>query len=584
MKGVFTTAGRTSLVLLLSLSLGLLLAPASAFATNGQKSESLEDAESRTQRLQDEVDTLAWEALDSAIDESTASIADGELDSAIDAVHSGMEEAPMPSAAMALSAGSASSAAVQADYVLSEGVMHTVSWSGGINSADLRFDLDSPGFVYISVMASGIDSCLMGIKNSSGEMLHAWAPESGTLYGGFTLQAGTYYVNFLADGYSSFSSVGVRFDYDSLDIDGIVYEIEGSVPEEGQPVSEVATAVPVGAFFAGTFYTQPALVDVDYYSFTVETPGEYEIALIANYDMLFGLTDDYGNVLESARASASGSEASTTRLDVGTLSPGTYNVVVTSESADALGSSYTGVVIRNEGSDQPGGADQPDNPGDVDQPGDPDDPGGVDPDQPGGFTNPFTDVFEGSTDHYAHIMWLAESGVTTGFENLDGTFRFEPYSTVKRCDMAAFLYRLAGSPSYEPTAADRARFSDVDGSTPHCDEVLWLASTGISKGWDNGDGTASFRPYEDIARVDMTAFLHRLAGWMGAPDPAGAAKSFSDVPSSMPHASDVAWLSSAGITTGFPDGSFKPYDSIKRCDMAAMLHRLDGLVEGYEVA
>ena len=150
--------------------------------------------------------------------------------------------------------------------------------------------------------------------------------------------------------------------------------------------------------------------------------------------------------------------------------------------------------------------------------------------------------------------------------------------------MAAFLYRLAGSPAYEPAAADKARFSDVDGSTPHYEEVLWLASTGISKGWDNGDSTASFRPYEDIARVDMAAFLHRLADWMGAPDPAGAAKSFRDVPSSMPHASDVAWLSSAHITTGFPDGSFKPYDSIKRCDMAAMLHRLDGLAEGYEVA
>ena len=51
----------------------------------------------------------------------------------------------------------------------------------------------------------------------------------------------------------------------------------------------------------------------------------------------------------------------------------------------------------------------------------------------------------------------------------------------------------------------------------------------------------------------------------------------------MPHASDVAWLSSARITTGFPDGSFKPYGSIVRCDMAAMLHRLDGFVEGYEV-
>ena len=201
------------------------------------------------------------------------------------------------------------------------------------------------------------------------------------------------------------------------------------------------------------------------------------------------------------------------------------------------------------------------------------------PDEPDSFANPFTDVFKDATDHYAHIMWLAQSGITTGFENGDGTLRYEPYSTVKRCDMAAFLYRLAGSPSCEPSASDEARFWDVDASTPHREEILWLASAGISTGFPDG----AFRPYADIARVDMAAFLRRLAEWMDAPEATGVVKSFPDVPSSMDHAEDVAWLSAAGITTGFPDGTFKPYDTIKRCDMAAMLHRLDGFVEGYGV-
>lgn len=67
----------------------------------------------------------------------------------------------MSSAAMMLSAGNVPSAAAQTDYVLAEGVMKTVSWGGGIYSADLRFDLDSPGFVYVGVTVSGIDSCLM---------------------------------------------------------------------------------------------------------------------------------------------------------------------------------------------------------------------------------------------------------------------------------------------------------------------------------------------------------------------------------------------------------------------------------------
>lgn len=194
-------------------------------------------------------------------------------------------------------------------------------------------------------------------------------------------------------------------------------------------------------------------------------------------------------------------------------------------------------------------------------------------------SNPFADVIKDSTPHYDHILWLAHEGISEGWDAGNGGRVFRPYADVTRADMAAFLYRLAGSPAYEVTNTDMAAFSDADASTPHLKEVCWLASTGISTGFPDG----TFRPYESIARIDMAAFLHRLAGWMGAPEPEGAGKSFPDVTTGMAHAEDVAWLSAAGITTGFPDGTFRPYDSIVRCDMAAFLHRLDGFVGGYEV-
>ncbi|MEF2593536.1 MAG: leucine-rich repeat protein [Eggerthellaceae bacterium] len=196
----------------------------------------------------------------------------------------------------------------------------------------------------------------------------------------------------------------------------------------------------------------------------------------------------------------------------------------------------------------------------------------------------FDDVFAGVTDHASHIQWLADEGVSKGWDNGDGTYSYRPYAPVARADMAAFLYRLAGSPAFEPTAADWARFTDVSSSTPHCKEVLWLASAGISEGWDADGDKREFRPYANIARADMAAFLNRLADWLGAPEPTGQAGSFHDVPASMAHSESVAWLSAAGITTGFGDGTYRPYDTIKRCDMAAMLHRLDGFVEGYEMA
>ena len=93
----------------------------------------------------------------------------------------------------------------------------------------------------------------------------------------------------------------------------------------------------------------------------------------------------------------------------------------------------------------------------------------------------------------------------------DGSREFRGMDTVRRQDMAAFLYRLAGSPEFEPTAEDMAYFSDVDESTPHYREVLWLASTGVSEGWLMPDGSREFRGMSEVVRQDMAAFLRRMA-------------------------------------------------------------------------
>ncbi|MEE1160098.1 MAG: S-layer homology domain-containing protein [Atopobiaceae bacterium] len=55
-------------------------------------------------------------------------------------------------------------------------------------------------------------------------------------------------------------------------------------------------------------------------------------------------------------------------------------------------------------------------------------------------------------------------------------------------------------------------FSDVTIETAHADDIAWLAATGVSKGWDVAGGGREFRPYADVARADMAAFLHRLDG------------------------------------------------------------------------
>ena len=185
---------------------------------------------------------------------------------------------------------------------------------------------------------------------------------------------------------------------------------------------------------------------------------------------------------------------------------------------------------------------------------------------------PFRDV-TGDTAHVGDILWLYDIAITQGYP--DGTFK--PMYNVKRCDMAAFLYRQAGSPDFTPSAADRAFFKDVTASTPHAKEIWWMAHEGISQGWVVG-GKRYFRPMNDIARADMAAFLMRLSWGADAENHYSpsirAVNAFKDVTFSTSHSVAIWWLYDNGITTGFPDGTFRPYDNIKRCDMAAFLHRL----------
>lgn len=193
----------------------------------------------------------------------------------------------------------------------------------------------------------------------------------------------------------------------------------------------------------------------------------------------------------------------------------------------------------------------------------------------------FTDV-QADTPHAEHITWLADEGISKGWPNGDGTSSFHPFETVKRCDMAAFLYRLAGEPQFNED--DAPAFSDVDASTPHRRAILWLAHQGISSGWDNHDGTFSFRPYEIVKRCDMAAFLYRLAGEPQVNE--NEANGFADVDSATPHKRAILWLADAKISTGWDekDGTktFRPYLDIVRCDMAAFLHRMDTYLDSQQ--
>ncbi|MFJ4261362.1 Ig domain-containing protein [Paenarthrobacter nicotinovorans] len=188
-------------------------------------------------------------------------------------------------------------------------------------------------------------------------------------------------------------------------------------------------------------------------------------------------------------------------------------------------------------------------------------------------TSPFADVST-SQQFYSEMAWLAGAGVSTGWSEANGSRTYRALQAVNRDAMAAFMYRLSGSPGFVPPA--ESPFADVSTSQQFYKEMAWLASTGISTGWTKADGvTKTYRALQPVNRDAMAAFLYRLAG---SPDySAPAASPFADIATSQQFYKEMAWLASSGISTGWTeaDGSktYRALQAVNRDAMAAFMYR-----------
>jgi hypothetical protein len=194
------------------------------------------------------------------------------------------------------------------------------------------------------------------------------------------------------------------------------------------------------------------------------------------------------------------------------------------------------------------------------------------------YTAPAESLFpDVATDnmYYREISWLAEKKISTGWTEEDGTKTFRPYQAINRDAIAAFLYRLAGSPEY--TAPEVSPFTDVTVENMYYKEIAWLAEQGISTGWLEADETKTFRPYEPVDRDAMAAFLYRLAG--GPEHTAPEASPFADVAADVQFYTEMSWLAEKEISTGWAedDGTktYRPWSPVNRDAMATFLYRFD---------
>ena len=174
----------------------------------------------------------------------------------------------------------------------------------------------------------------------------------------------------------------------------------------------------------------------------------------------------------------------------------------------------------------------------------------------------FTDVTDPSQFYYEYIYDMVDKGITTGY--IDGTFR--PTADCNRAAVVTFLWRLKGKP--EPT--QMATFKDMTGTSDFDKAISWASEKGITTGWE-ADNT--FRPWNTCNRAAVMTFLWRAAG---KPEPTQMA-TFKDMTGTSDFDKAISWASENGITTGWADNTFRPWNTCNRLAIASFLGRYASL-------
>lgn len=188
----------------------------------------------------------------------------------------------------------------------------------------------------------------------------------------------------------------------------------------------------------------------------------------------------------------------------------------------------------------------------------------------------FTDSDYFSDQFGMQIEWMFHEGISTGWPEADGTRTYRGLQPIARDAMAAFLYRLHGSPEYTPPT--EATFTDVAVGTQFFKEIEWLASVGVTTGWTLDNGDKQFRPLEPVNRDAMAAFLYRFSVLESFPEYTADpdATTFVDVPPGTEHFDAIMWMRDSEISTGWetPDGAeYRPVTPVARDAIAAFVFR-----------
>ena len=132
-------------------------------------------------------------------------------------------------------------------------------------------------------------------------------------------------------------------------------------------------------------------------------------------------------------------------------------------------------------------------------------------------------------------------------------------------DAGVVTLSLTSSGTEQNPEIGGADYSDVAEGIWYYDAVHYV----MDKGLFDLTGRDTFSPTSPMTRGMLVTALYRLE----ESPPVTVFADFVDVTRGTPLSAAVSWCWTAGIVTGYPDGSFGPDRSISRQDIAVMLYR-----------
>lgn len=168
----------------------------------------------------------------------------------------------------------------------------------------------------------------------------------------------------------------------------------------------------------------------------------------------------------------------------------------------------------------------------------------------------FSDVPTTHT-YYQEIMFLLDKGV------INSSSKYGVNDKVTREEVAVMVSKAVGLDGKQTTT----KFKDVPSSLSSSGYINSAVNAGIINGYPDG----TFKPKALVTRGHMATFISR-----GFELTQEANVNFKDVPIGSTSYEHVRKLAFKNITTGYPDGTFKPNENLSRSHISAFIARAMG--------